>query len=353
MHEEALYYNAVAVALHGDHGALRKAAQYGTWKKAYHMLLMGERPVPVAEEAWDPLEKFGVGLLLPNDPAYPQFLREIHRAPFGIYVRGNVGSLCAAVPLEHARTIAIVGTRRATPDGRRLATIFGRELARAGFTIVSGLAIGIDAAAHEGALEAHGVCVAVLPNGIDHIYPHTNARLGEKIIATGGAVVSEYPPGELTRKYRFLERNRIISGLARGTLVIEAPESSGSLATADFALEENRDVFVIPGNIAAPNFRGANALIRQGATLVTKPEEIFEAYGVQWPQKKIGAADGGTPEEMLILHALRAASRALEVDKIITVTKLEPRIVNRTLSFLVMKGFVKESGNGYILETNL
>lgn len=277
-----------------------------------------------------------------GDPAYPPLLREITKAPRQLYVRG-------ALPMPHALPLAIVGTRRATQDGIRLARQFGRDLAAAGFVIVSGLAFGIDAAAHEGALEANGACVAVLANGLASVYPHNNRRLAEKILAAGGAIISEYEPGEPPLPYKFIERNRIISGLSKGTLVIEAPEASGSLATAGFALEQNRDVFVVPGSVSHPNFRGANELIRQGAELVTKPEDILAAYGIEMNCAAARRSSARTPEEKLILSALEGVLHPLDVDKIIEATKLEPRIVNQALTFLVLRKAVRETKGQYTI----
>ena len=277
-----------------------------------------------------------------SDAGYPAQLREIAKAPKCLYVRGTL-------PRDGALALAIVGTRRATPEGKALASRFGRELAAAGFAIVSGLAFGIDAAAHEGALEADGTCVAVLANGLASIYPHSHARLAEKILAGGGAIVSEYPPDEPPYQYRFIERNRIISGLARGTLVIEAPEASGSLATAEFALEQNRDVFVVPGSIMNPNFRGAHSLIRQGAELVTSPDDILAAYDIEIDRAAARSSSAHAPEEKLILSVLERASRPLDVDKIADMTKLEPRIVNQTLTFLLMRKIIREIKGRYTI----
>lgn len=341
MHDEALYYNAVAIALHGDTRKMRQLAGLGSWKTAYETLLAGKSPVPDPEAAWELLQEKEVALIFGDDPRYPPLLREIAPAPLALYVRGMI-------PVNPI-AIAIVGTRRATLDGNRLAEQFGRELAAAGLTIVSGLAFGIDAAAHHGALDAGGTCIAVLANGLDRVYPESNRRLAEKILTQDGAIVSEYPFGEPPWKYRFLERNRIVSGIAKGTLVLEAPESSGSLATAGFALEQNRDVFVVPGSITHPNFRGANALIRQGAELVTSPRDILAAYGIQNERAPTQHSAKASPEEKLILAALARTSHALDVDKIIATTKLEPRIVNQTLTFLLLSGAVRETGGQYTI----
>ena len=181
--------------------------------------------------------------------------------------------------------IAIVGTRRATPEGKIIAKRFARELTSYGIPIASGLAFGIDAAAHEECVATGGATIAVLAGGLDAIYPGSNAALAQKILARHGCIISEYPLGSPPLPYRFLERNRIISGISRGTLVVEAPENSGSLATARYALEANREVFVVPGSTLHPNFKGSHRLIRQGAELVTTPEEIFEAYGITREEK--------------------------------------------------------------------
>lgn len=288
-----------------------------------------------------------------GDTKYPALLREIAHPPFGIYVRGTLPQSMLPPNAASALVIAIVGTRRATPEGKAIARRFARDLAQAGFIIVSGLAFGIDAAAHEGCLDANGTTVAVLAGGLDKIYPRENTKLAEKILAAGGAIVSEYPPGVPPYPIRFIERNRLISGLARGTLIVEAPYGSGSLATARFALEQNRDVFAVPGAITQKNFEGSHQLIRQGATLVTTPEEILESYGVSRKDAVCAQMrahkDAYSPEEALILQALVDSATPAEVDKIIAATKLEPQAVNQTLSFLLFRNLIKETGGGYTI----
>jgi DNA processing protein len=280
-------------------------------------------------------------LLLSDSKEYPALLREIPDPPKGIYVRGILSS--------DAFAIGIVGTRRATPGGKTTAREFARALARAGIIIVSGLAFGIDAAAHEGCLEGGGKTIAVLAGGLDKVYPESNTRLAEKILAAGGAIVSEYPPGTPPYASNFLERNRIVSGLSKGVLIVEAPENSGALVTARRAARQNRDVFVVPGSIGHGNFKGSHALIRQGAELVTDPEEIFAAYSITKEQRAAREAAAASPEETLILKALRESSSALNVDKIIEATRLEPRIANQTISFLLVRNAIKELDTGYIM----
>jgi DNA processing protein len=253
------------------------------------------------------------------------------------------------LPTNDALGIAVVGTRRATPDGKNTARRFAAELARAGIVIVSGLAFGVDAAAHEGCLNAGGKTLAVLACGLANIYPKNNEALAEKIIAQGGAIISEYPPDMPAYPSRFLERNRIVSGLSKGTLVIEAPERSGSLATARFALEQNRDVFVIPGQITHPNFKGSHELIRQGAELVTTPEHILAAEGMLKEDKKMLDTSELAPEEALVVHFLRESGAAQDIDKISVAAKLQPHIANQTVSFLLIKGMISERGDGYVI----
>lgn len=342
--EEALYYNAVATAMAGDYGKIKRLKRkFDDWKSAYHALV-GLNVPPIDPEAeWEKLVRAGVQLVSFEDEGYPPLLKEISGCPFGIYVRGSL-------PQDDDLPFAIVGTRRATSDGKNTARRFACELAQCGFSIVSGLAFGIDAAAHEGCLDGRGATVAVLAGGLDAVYPRENERLAEKILENGGAIISEYPPGAPPYPDRFLERNRIISGLSRGVLIVEAPKGSGSLATARFALEQNRDVFVVPGPIAHPNFIGSHQLIRQGATLVAAPEEILEAYGITREEKIAARENTASPEEKLILEALRKISAPAEIDKIAAITKLEPRIVNRALSFLLLRDLVREKGGGYTIE---
>lgn len=359
-----LYYTALAAALAGDYRKLAKLKRrYGTWERAYEALRGAQAPaifnaVPNLIAAQEALTRSQSAFIFAEDDGFPPLLREIAQPPFGIYVRGTLPVQMSAPDIAPAPdavklAFAIVGTRRATPEGCAIARRFARELAQAGSAIVSGLAFGIDAAAHEGCLDANGTTVAVLAGGLNKIYPRENTKLAEKILVAGGAIVSEYPPGVPPYPVRFLERNRLISGLARGALIVEAPFGSGSLATARFALEQNRDVFVVPGSIAQKNFEGSHRLIRQGATLVTAPEEILEAYGIvrkDAVRARMGAqSDAYSPEEALILQVLADIAAPAEVDKIATATKLEPRVVNQTLSFLLFRDIVKETKEGYTI----
>jgi DNA processing protein len=208
----------------------------------------------------------------PGDPAYPPQLQAADPRPPRLYARGDAG--CLVLP-----QLAIVGSRNATAGGRDTARSFAAYLAARGFVITSGLAEGIDAAAHAGALEAGGRTIAVCGTGLDRVYPRTNAALAARIVAGGGALVSELPPGTGAQRHHFPRRNRIISGLAVGTLVVEASTTSGALITARHAAEQAREVFAIPGSIHNPLARGCHELIRSGATLVETAADIVEQLG--------------------------------------------------------------------------
>ncbi|KKU14904.1 DNA protecting protein DprA [Candidatus Wolfebacteria bacterium RIFCSPLOWO2_01_FULL_45_19] len=271
-------------------------------------------------------------------------LKEIPNPPKNFYVEG-------ILPDFSRPWLAIVGTRKATSEGLRLAKNFAKELAQNNCVIVSGLALGIDSAAHQGALDGGGQTVAVLANGLDNIYPAQNENLAKKILETGGAIVSEYPDGTPSLPHQFLERNRIISGLSIATVVIEAPQKSGALATAGFAASQGREVFVIPGPISHSNYRGSHALIRDGARLVTSPEEVLEDLGLQTKELKNNATlpFGGSDEQKKIIYHIESAGRPLAVDEIIILAKLEPRVVNRELALLTIQSIIKETEKGYTI----
>lgn len=232
-------------------------------------LIDGLRSLPEAALASDRrwLERETHHFIAWGSESYPHLLMQLSDAPVGLYVRGNPALL--ALP-----QLAIVGSRNPTPADRDNAHSFAAHLARCGFVITSGLAIGIDAASHHGALHAQGATIAVCGTGLDINYPRANAALAD-VIAESGALISEFPPGTPAIKGNFPRRNRVISGLALGTLVVEAAVRSGSLITARLAAEQGREVFAIPGSIHNPLTRGCHQLIRQGARLVETAEDIF------------------------------------------------------------------------------
>lgn len=207
-------------------------------------------------------------LITINSPYYPERLRQIHNPPLMIYVQGNIKSI--SMP-----QIAIVGTRKASCYGLQQAFKLASDLTNYHYGITSGLAIGIDTQAHLGALDANGTTIAVLGTGLDHIYPNQNQKIAYNIIQNGGSILSEFPLNTKPDRFNFPKRNRIISGLSLGTVIIESSLKSGSLITANYALEQNREVFALPGRIDQSYASGCHQLIRQGATLVTSVDDIL------------------------------------------------------------------------------
>ncbi len=259
-------------------------------------LLLDSAPTEAIEHGLAWASQPGQSIITLADASYPPALLEIADPPSVLYVRGNPDLL-------HRRGIAVVGSRNATPQGTQTAESFARHLAAQGLCIVSGLALGIDAAAHRGALAAQGETVAVIGTGADRIYPARNKELAIAI-AERGAIVSEFPLGTPAVAYNFPRRNRIISGLARGVLVVEAAPESGSLITARLAAEQGREVFAIPGSIHSPVARGCHKLIKQGAKLVETAQDILEELGNFAAAPMPAAAPSATPDESPILAAL-------------------------------------------------
>ncbi len=336
---EALSYHLLNIGLQANYAGLSKLRdRHTSWSEALRRSGSMESSLETAERD---LAALGLKLALREEKEFPPLLREIPHPPWGLYFKGGSISWSAAA-------LAVVGTRKGTPGGLDMAEYFAKRLAEAGLAIVSGLALGIDAAAHEGALSGKGLTLGVLACGLDQIYPRTNARLADKILASGGALISEYPPGIPPLPHRFLERNRVVSGLSLGVLVVEAPERSGSLATARFALEQNRQVFVVPGSARHPHYRGSHSLIRQGAELVCEPEQILESLGLETgPTTTLASLSGEDGEK--ILAVLRPSADGLDIDKIIELTNLEAPNASRALSCLVLEEKIQEEGGYYFL----
>ncbi len=331
-------YNALNVATACDYRKLKRFYDtYGSWMEAW----AGERSAYKvdAEKEWDKLGERGIELILSSDQRYPKILNEISWAPHGLYYRGK---------LTDPKAVAIVGTRKASDIGKKLAFDFAKDLAGKGLVISSGLAIGIDAGAHEGALEAGGITFAVLAVGLDRVYPARHSALAEKIVNSGGAVISEYPIGSVSYEKNFIERNRIVSGLSLGTIVIEAPEKSGALATARFALDQNREVMVTPGPARHPNYVGSHGLIKSGAQLVTSAEDVLQALGFDTGEaaSDLEKLPLMSEEEVKVCGVLKTSGRKLDVDKIADLSKIDAQGLSRLLTFLVMRGIIKESMDG-------
>lgn len=245
--------------------------------------------------------------LVYDDPLYPRLLREIPRPPPLLYVRGD--PTCLSLP-----QLAIVGSRNPSGGGSENAERFAHYLSERGFAITSGLALGIDAAAHRGALRAKGKTIAVMGTGIDLVYPSRHRQLAQEIIDSGGALVSEFPLGTASHACNFPQRNRIISGLSGGTLVVEAAVQSGSLITASYALQHDREVFAIPGSIHNPLARGCHQLIRQGATLVETAQDIVDQLAGLFSYKRQELRTT-QPQEDLFVTATAENSAEQELDQ--------------------------------------
>lgn len=275
--------------------------------------------------------------MLPRS-ALPLPLREIPDPPKRLYCVGRADAL--DVP-----AVAVVGSRRCTRQGRDIAFALARDLAAQGLTIVSGLAYGIDAAAHRGALaSAAAPTVAVLGSGLDRIYPQSHERLAAEIVDHGGALVSEYEPAVGPRKHHFPARNRIVSGLCLGVVIVEASERSGSLITARLALEQGRDVMAVPSLVSSPLAAGCHRLIRQGAALVESAEHVLEELGLELKAPTTSATE--VAEDDIVLRQVEAT--VTPIDAIVAATGLAIEEVLERLAELEIDGLVATHGGGYI-----
>lgn len=294
------------------------------------------------ETEFSKLEKAKVTLLTYEDEHYPKLLTEIPNPPITLYVRGEI------LPRDEM-AIAIVGTRKFSSYGKNVAEGLVRELVRANLTIVSGLALGIDSIAHRAAVDASGRTIAVLACGVDAIYPASNRVIGEKILESGGAIVSEFPLGTPPLKHHFPHRNRIISGFSLGTVVVEAAEDSGALITARHALEQNRQVFAVPGSIYNAMSRGPHNLLKMGAKLVTGATDILEELNLGFLQEQLLTEEiiADNDEEQKVLGVLKR--EPLHFDQIAKILDMPASSVAATLTIMEMKGKVRNlGGNQYV-----
>ncbi|MFQ5754481.1 MAG: DNA-processing protein DprA [Acidiferrobacterales bacterium] len=282
-------------------------------------------------------------ILTLTDADYPRLLRETAQPPILLFVVGDKNVLARP-------QLAVVGSRNATPGGVANAMALAGRLARAGLAITSGLALGIDGAAHRGALDAGGRSVAVLGTGVDHIYPARHRELAGRI-AANGAVISEFPLGTPPKGENFPRRNRIISGLSLGTLVVEAAMQSGSLITARFALEQGREVFAVPGSIHSPQARGCHALIRQGAKLVETAQDIIEELGslAQWVKQTLEENRDitTTPENPRTAELLRHIGYdPVSIDMLVERSGLTAEYISSMLLEMELQGIVEACPGG-------
>ncbi|MFH0906761.1 MAG: DNA-processing protein DprA [bacterium] len=304
-----------------------------------------QRPRIDTDIEMEKLDKQGIDLITIQDESYPKQLKEIYTPPALLYIRGNL------IP-DDKTSIAVVGTRKLSAYGQQITPLITYELAKAGLTIISGLAKGVDTLAHKATLKAKGRTIAVLGSGLDNksIYPFVNRYLAEEI-SHSGAVISEFPINTRPLPQHFPQRNRIVSGLSLGVLVIEAPEKSGALITAKDALEQNREVFAVPGSIFSQNSLGTNNLIKMGAKLVNQSNDILQELNLSTINNSFQTRKKVTPDnpkESLVLKQL--SDNPVHIDKIINQTKLSTAQISSVLTLMEMKGKVKNiGGNKYVL----
>jgi DNA processing protein len=327
------HFGSMEAAWHASAGQLHAAGlDQGTVAS-----IVAEREAISPEDEIAQLEKAGVKAYTWEDPEYPARLKEIDDRPPVLYVRGELRT-------EDEVGVAVVGTRKATPYGRQAAEHFATDLAANGVTVVSGLARGIDAVAHRAAIAAGGRTIAVLACGLDIVYPAEHARLAKEI-SEHGALVSDYPLGVQPRSEFFPRRNRILSAVSLGVLVVEGDEGSGALITARYALDQNREVFAVPGSIYSPGHRGVNKLIRDGeAKLVSSTEDILEELNLtmvtqQIELREVAPAD---PTEAKLLSVL--SNQPSHIDDVQRACGLPIASVSSALAVLELKGMVRQVG---------
>lgn len=282
------------------------------------------------------IEALGIRVTHPGHPAYPRLLAEISGRPSILYMRGELA------PADEA-SVAIVGTRRATPYGRQAAERIAAELARAGVTVISGLARGVDSVAHRSALEAGGRTIAVLGSGPDVIYPSEHRRLAEHILEAG-AIVTEHPPGTPPDAQNFPARNRIISGMSLGVVVVEAPRRSGALITATFAADQGREVFVVPGSVFSPSSEGTNLLLRDGARIVRDGADVLEDLSLG-TQEEASARQSQMPlddNERRLFDAVGTEAR--HIDELAEAAGLGAGQAAALLLTMELKGLIRNHG---------
>ncbi len=327
------YFGTVEDAWKANPGEL---SAIGLDKRSIVSLVTTRQAIDLAAEMHR-LETQSVTVLTWDDEDYPPVLRAIPDPPFVLYVRGQI------LPRDEW-ALAVVGTRNASVYGKDAARMLVNGLATSGITIVSGLALGIDTQAHRAAIDAGGRTIAVMGCGVDTIYPQRNRKLGEAIIENG-AIVSEFPLGTKPESGNFPRRNRIISGLSLGVLMVEGAEQSGARITIDYALEHGRETFAVPGNIFSRGSQGPNKLIQQGAKLVTRIGDILEELNLTMVAQHTEAKEviPDTPTEATILQHLSA--EPIHVDELGQRTHISAAELSSTLTIMELKGQVRQVGN--------
>ncbi|MBU4348274.1 DNA-processing protein DprA [Patescibacteria group bacterium] len=328
--KEKEYYNAINVALNGDYRKI-KNLDSPTWKKGW-LKIQKDFPEIDPKKEYEKLKPLDIKLILKEDAEFPEMLKNIPWPPFAIYIKGNLHSL---------KSVSIVGTRKVSVQGKTIAKQIAKELAENNLQIISGLALGVDEASHQGALDGNGYTVAILPIGLGDIYPRQNSNLAKEILKTGGGLISEFPINYRPFTCSFIQRNRIISALSSTTIIIEAPKKSGALATARFALEQDREILVVPGPAINPNYYGSHKLIRDGARLITCAEDVLEDMGIEVEAKNQKNLEKMTEDEKKILEIINQLGWPASIDKISEISKIQIEKVNQIITFLTIKGILK------------
>lgn len=307
--------------------------------------LVRERAAIDPFQKWKELQDKNIACFTLSDDSYPPLLKQIPSSPPVVYYRGDPQLLSGPA-------VAIVGSRRCTFYGQEVANRLAKELTAAGVSVISGMALGVDTAAHRGALENGGYTAAVLGCGIDICYPPRNQDLMELIIANG-VVLSEFFPGTKPLPAHFPRRNRIISGLSLGTVVVEATAKSGALITAHYALEQNREVFAVPGNVGSPYSRGCHRLLKEGALLVESVEDILNELYLEHPAEEqlsvFTAKPNLTDEEKALLSLI--PYQPIHIDNLIKLSGSRPAVVVATLLSLELKKYISQSPGKYFCRT--
>lgn len=297
------------------------------------------------EQQYNRLQEKNVMFLYPGHSLYPKALKEIPDAPFGLYLKGKM-------PKQECTSIAIVGTRNASVYGREMAGYFARELSKAGINIISGLALGVDGCAHKGALEGNGYTMGILGGGINVIYPREHFYLYREMEQRGG-ILSEYGLDVVPKPGLFPERNRLISGMAKGVLVVEAKERSGSLITVDQGLEQGKDIFVLPGRVTDENSKGCHQLIRSGAILVESPSQILEELNLlNYHAGNLEEIRQGKEKDLALPEKMVYSCLSLEPAYIDVIVKQCRMSVTEVLSILLtleLKGYIKQIVKNYYI----
>jgi DNA processing protein len=276
-----------------------------------------------------------INTIIPDTNKYLQIISSIAKVPEKLHIIGTL-------PEQRVTSVAIVGTRKPTPYGKEVTHQLAYDLAKRGIVIVSGLALGVDSIAHRAALEAGGVTIAVLPSSVEVIYPRNHHQLAQQIIESGGAIISEYEPGSNIYASNFLARNRIVSGLSDAIIVTEAAVRSGTLSTVTHALEQGREVFVVPGNITSPLSVGCNNLIKQGAHPITCIEDVLEIIAPHLLKPQAILALGNNPAESKIISLLQSGTR--DGDQLQISSKLSASEFAQTLTMMELDGQIRALG---------